>query len=72
MTVHVIFIKDKIDEVVEISANVNGREFFAQETSDLFEKSLGGAIDKMVIQLKKHHDKVTGKIKTRVKQELDE
>ena len=51
-------------EKAEIIARASGQEFFASESSEIFEKSLTAAIDKIIPQIKKHHDKRLGKVKT--------
>jgi len=53
----VILEKDHLNEIVEIKAHASGREFFAQESSELFEKSLTNSIDKIIVQIKKHEGK---------------
>ncbi|MBC8479837.1 MAG: ribosome-associated translation inhibitor RaiA [FCB group bacterium] len=57
---HVVLLKEQNSEDIEIIARAKGKEFVAKESSDLFEKSLNSAVDKIVRQLKKHHDKVYG------------
>lgn len=51
-------------EKAEIIAHASGQDFFASESSEMFEKSLTAAIDKIIPQIKKHHDKRLGKVKT--------
>lgn len=58
---NVILEKDNTGEVVEIKAHSKGREFFAQDNSPIFEKSLTLVVDKIIIQLKKYTDKINGK-----------
>ncbi len=61
---NVILEKDNTGEVVEIKARSKGHEFFAQENSPLFEKSLNVAVDKIITQMKKYNDRVNGKKKS--------
>ena len=56
----VVLLKEQNSEGVEIIAHAKGKEFVAKESSELFEKSLNVAVDRMVRQLIKHHDKVIG------------
>ena len=60
----VILEKDNTGEVVEIKAHSKGHEYFAQENSDLFEKSLTVAVDKIITQMKKHSGKANVKLKS--------
>lgn len=60
----VILEKDNTGEVVEIKAHSKGHEYFAQENSPLFEKSLIVAVDKIISQMKKHNGRANVKIKT--------
>ena len=55
---HVILFKEGNDENVEIKAHVKGKDFFAQESAEVFEKALTTAVDRVVKQIKKHHDKL--------------
>jgi len=59
----VILEKDNTGEVVEIKAHSKGHEYFAQENSDLFEKSLTVVVDKIISQMKKQNGKANLKIK---------
>ncbi len=59
----VILEKDNTGEVVEIKAHSKGHEYFAQENSDLFEKSLTVVVDKIISQMKKQNGKTNLKIK---------
>jgi len=58
---HVILSKDNdAEEQVEIIAHSRGHEFIASDNSNLFEKSLANAVNKISIQLQKQHDKIVG------------
>lgn len=58
---HVILSKDNdAEEHVEIIAHSRGHEFIASDNSNLFEKSLANAVNKISIQLQKQHDKIVG------------
>ena len=52
MNCHVILTKEHNEENVEIVAH---------ENADLFERALITAVDKISIQVKKHHDKIIGR-----------
>ena len=56
---NVILTKESNIEDVEIIAHIRGYDFVAHENSNNFEKSLNSAIDKITIQIKKQHDRVT-------------
>ena len=45
-------------EDVEIFINGKGHHFVANENSDNFEKSLISAVDKIIVQVKKQHEKL--------------
>ena len=45
-------------ENVEIVARTKGYDFAAHEHSDIFERSLVNALDKISIQIKKRHEKL--------------
>lgn len=60
----VILTKDNSDETVEIIVHVKGEDLVIKEKSDKFEKSLMSIIDPLINLVKKHHDKMTGKVKT--------
>ena len=57
MDCHVILTKEHNEENVEIVAHGKGHDFVAHENADLFERALITAVDKISIQVKKHHDK---------------
>ena len=57
----VVLTKDSSEENVEIVAHAKGQEFIARDNSGVFEKSLAIAVEKISIQIKKHHDKVIGR-----------
>ena len=59
----VILTKENSNENIEIIAHVKGQDLIVKSSLDKFEKSLMGAVDKIVIQAKKHHDKLMGKVK---------
>jgi len=59
----VILTKENSNENVEIIAHVKGQDLVVKSSLDKFEKSLMGAVDKLVIQAKKHHDKLMRKVK---------
>ena len=59
MNCHVILTKEHNWENVEIVAHGSkGHDFVAHEKSDVFEKALVNAIEKILIQVKKNHDKL--------------
>jgi len=58
MNCHVILTKEHHEENVEIVAHSKGHDFVAHENADVFEKALANAVDKISIQVKKHHDKL--------------
>ena len=60
----VILTKDNSDEIVEIHVHVKGEGLVVTEKSKKFEKSLMPAVETLINQIKKHHDKLTGKVKT--------
>ena len=59
----VILTKENANEIVEIIGHVKGQDLVVKDSSDKFEKSLMAAVDKLVTQAKKHHDKLMGKVK---------
>ena len=61
MSCHVILTKENNSENVEIIACAKGYNFAAHENADVFERSLKNAIDKIVIQIKKQHEKAIGR-----------
>ena len=61
LSCHVILIKENNSENVEILAHTKGYDFVAHENADIFERSLINAIDKISIQIKKHHAKAIGR-----------
>ena len=61
MSIHVIFSKENNKENVEIVARTKGYNFVANENTDIFERSLINAIDKIAIQIKKQHEKAIGR-----------
>ncbi len=61
---HVILERDNGFEKAEIIVHTRGQELVASENSEMFEKSLNAIIDKIIPQIKKHHDKRLGKVKT--------
>ena len=61
MDCHVILTKEHNEENVEIVAHGKGHDFVAHENADLFERALITAVDKISIQVKKHHDKINGR-----------
>ena len=58
---HVILTKENKNEIVEIIVRAKGYDFAAHETSDIFERSLVNALDKISIQVKKRHEKALGR-----------
>ena len=60
---HVILTKANESENAEIKTRVKGKEFIGTDNAKFFEKSVTGAVDKVIIQLKKHRDKTFGKVK---------
>ena len=60
----VVLIQDNGNESVEIKTHIKNHEIFAQDTTEVFEKSLTNTVNKVVSQIKKYHDKATGKVKT--------
>ena len=54
---HVILTKENSGENVEINAHIKGHNFSAHENSDVFEKSLRNAVEKISIQIKKQHER---------------
>jgi len=67
----VILTKENSHENVEIIAHVKGQDLIVNDSSDKFEKSLMSAVDKIISQAKKHHDKMMGKVKNH-NQDYDE
>ena len=61
MNCHVILTKEHNEENVEIVAHGKGHDFVAHENADLFERAVITAVDKISIQVKKHHDKIIGR-----------
>ena len=61
MSCRIILTKENNGENVEIIARAKGYDFAAHENSDVFECSLKNAIDKISIQIKKQHEKETGR-----------
>ena len=61
MSCHVILTKENKNENVEIIVRAKGHDFAAHETSDIFERSLVNALDKISIQVKKRHEKALGR-----------
>ena len=57
MNCHVILTKENSSENVEINAHIKGHNFSAHESCDVFEKSLRNAVEKISIQIKKHHER---------------
>ena len=56
---HVILSQENtFEKSVEIVAHSKGHEFIAHDNSNVFEKSLTASINKLLIQLKKQHDKI--------------
>ena len=56
---HVILSRENSsEESVEIVAHSKGHEFVAHDNSSVFEKSLANSVNKLLIQLKKEHDKI--------------
>ncbi|MCG8330280.1 MAG: ribosome-associated translation inhibitor RaiA [Chitinophagales bacterium] len=45
------------DQIVELRVSVPGYTFFAEDHSDTFEKSVAGAADKVLQQIKKYKSK---------------
>ena len=60
MSCHVILTKENNSENVEIIARAKGYDFAAHEHSDIFERSLVNALDKISIQINKRHEKALG------------
>ena len=61
MSCQVILTKENKNENVEIIVRAKGHDFAAHETSDIFERSLVNALDKISIQIKKRHEKALGR-----------
>ena len=61
MSCHIILTKENNSESVEIVARAKGYNFAAHENSDIFERSLVNALDKISIQIKKRHEKALGR-----------
>ena len=61
MSCHVILTKENNSENVEIITRAKGYDFAAHENSDIFERSLVNALDKISIQIKKRHEKALGR-----------
>ena len=59
----VVLTKENNYENVEIIAHVKGEDLVVKDSSDKFQKSIMSAVDKLVSQAKKHHDKLMGKVK---------
>ena len=60
----IILEKQNDIEKVEIIIYVNGKKLFASDSDLIFEKSITVAINKIIPQIKKYHDKRIGKVKT--------
>ncbi len=56
----VVLLKEQNTEGVEIIAHSRGKEFVVKEHTDLFEKSLSSAVEKIVRQMRKHQEKLIG------------
>ena len=54
---HVVLTKESQIEKVEIILHLKGNDFIATDSSDNFEKSINIVIDKIISQVKKHHNK---------------
>ena len=67
----VILTKEHSYENVEIIGHVKGHDLIVNDNSDKFEKSLMPAVDKLIIQAKKHHDKLMGKVKIHIQKDLN-
>ena len=61
MSCHVILTKENNSENVEIITRVKGNDIAAHENSDIFERSLRKAINKLSIQIKKQNKKAIGR-----------
>ena len=61
MSCHVILTKENNRENVEIVAHAKGHDFVASVNENIFERSLINAVDKISIQIKKHHKKYIGR-----------
>ena len=57
----IILTKENNTENVEIIAHAKRNDFAAQENTDVFERSLINAINKISIQIKKQHEKAIGR-----------
>jgi len=57
---HIILTKENNSENVEIIAHSKGFDYIANVSGDVFERSLKNALDKIVIQIKKKHEKIIG------------
>jgi len=60
----IILEKQNDIEKVEIITYVDGKELFASDSSHVFEKSIAVALNKIIPQIIKCHDKRIGKVKT--------
>jgi len=57
MNCHVILTKENNGENVEINAHIKGHNISSHESGDVFEKSLKNAVEKILIQIKKQHER---------------
>ena len=57
MNCHVILTKENSGENVEINVQIKGHNISAHESGDVFEKSLRSAVEKILIQIKKQHER---------------
>ena len=67
----VILTKENSHKNVEIIGHVKGHDLIVNDSSDKFEKSLMPAVEKLIIQAKKHHDKLMRKVKNHFQKDLD-
>ena len=57
MNCHVILTKENSGENVEINVHIKGHNISSNESGDVFEKSLKNAVEKILIQIKKQHER---------------
>ncbi|TXB63396.1 ribosome hibernation-promoting factor, HPF/YfiA family [Phaeodactylibacter luteus] len=48
------------EQIVELRIDIPGHTFFAEERSDVFEKAVAAATDKVKRQMRKHKEQVAG------------
>jgi ribosomal subunit interface protein len=71
LSTHVEFTNEPVEKVVEFRVNANGKVLVASDSTDDFKKSLAGAEDKLIRQLKKLKTKSSNHDNERFEPETD-